>query len=106
MSYKKSNPLEKDDRVPGLDFCALVGAIRQVSDNLTAQAGRAVNISLTLRNWMIGAYIDEYELCGADRANYGDKLLVNLSRELKKHGAYPSAALQGAPRLKGTLSCQ
>jgi hypothetical protein len=42
----------------------------------------------------------------ADRASYGYKLLVNLSRELKKYGAYPSAALQGALRLKGTLSCQ
>jgi hypothetical protein len=75
-----------DDTSPDLDFRALVGAIRQVNDNLTAQAGRAVNISLTLRNWIIGAYIAEYELRGADRASYGDKLLVNLSRELKKHG--------------------
>ena len=75
-----------DDTSSDLDFRALVGAIRQVNGNLTAQAGRAVNISLTLRNWMIGSYIEEYELNGADRANYGDKLLVNLSRELKKHG--------------------
>ncbi len=86
MSYKKFNPLEMDDMGLGFDFRALVSAIRQVNDNLTAQAGRAINISLTLRNWMVGAYIDEYELRGADRANYGDKLLVNLSRELKKHG--------------------
>ncbi len=74
------------DNLAALNFGALVGAIRQVNDNLTAQAGRAVNISLTLRNWMIGAYIDEYELRGADRASYGDNLLINLSRELQKHG--------------------
>jgi len=86
MSCKKFNPLKMDDGFPDFDFRALVGAIRQVNDNLTAQAGRAANISLTLRNWMIGAYIEEYELSGADRANYGDELLVNLSRELKKHG--------------------
>ena len=82
MSCKKFNPLKMDDGFPDFDFRALVGAIRQVNDNLTAQAERAVNISLTLRNWMIGAYIEEYELSGADRANYGDELLVNLSREL------------------------
>jgi len=67
------------------DFSALVVAIRQVDENLAAQAGRAVNISLTLRNWLMGAYIAEYELSGADRASYGDKLLNELSRELRRH---------------------
>jgi hypothetical protein len=27
---------------------------------------------LTLRNWLIGYYIAEYELQGSDRADYGD----------------------------------
>ncbi|GAH66310.1 unnamed protein product, partial [marine sediment metagenome] len=40
-----------------IDFSALVAAIRQTHEYMTAQAGRAVNISLTLRNWLIGAYI-------------------------------------------------
>jgi hypothetical protein len=38
------------------------------TSHLSAQAGRAVNISLTMRNWMIGLYIAEYKLRGADRA--------------------------------------
>lgn len=38
-----------------------------------------------LRNWLIGLYIAEYELRGADRAKYGEKLLALLSKELKKH---------------------
>ena len=67
------------------DFRNLVDTIRQVNKDLATQAGRAVNVSLTLRNWLIGAYIDEYELSGADRANYGDKLLTKLSHELQKH---------------------
>lgn len=66
-----------------LDFDALVKAIRQVHDQLAAQAGKAVNISLTLRNWLIGAYISEYELCGKDRAKYGANLLSNLAGKLK-----------------------
>jgi type I restriction enzyme, R subunit len=46
---------------------------------LRAQAGRAINVSLTLRNWLIGAYISEYELRGADRASYGENLLSELA---------------------------
>jgi predicted nuclease of restriction endonuclease-like (RecB) superfamily len=63
-------------------FSSLVSAIQQVHEHLAAQAGRAVNISLTLRNWLIGAYIAEYELSGADRASYGDNLLGELAKRL------------------------
>jgi len=66
------------------NFEKLVGVIRQVHEELAAQAGRAVNLSLTLRNWLIGAYIAEYELSGEDRASYGDNLLSELSRELRR----------------------
>jgi predicted nuclease of restriction endonuclease-like (RecB) superfamily len=38
-----------------------------------------------MRNWLIGAYIAEYELSGAERASYGEKLLSELSQELRKH---------------------
>ncbi len=70
------------DKLASFDFSALVTAIRQVDENLAAQAGRAVNITLTLRNWLIGAYIAEYELRGADRATYGDNLLTELAKRL------------------------
>jgi hypothetical protein len=69
----------------GFDFGALVSAIRQVNQDLTAQAGRAVNISLTLRNWLIGSYIAEYELSGEDRAAYGEKLFAELSKEMRAY---------------------
>lgn len=65
-----------------LTFNLLVGSIRQIHEQLASQAGRAVNISLTLRNWLIGAYISEYELRGADRATYGDSLLTELVKRL------------------------
>jgi len=52
------------DKSKIFDFGALVAAIEQVGKHLAAQAGRAVNISLTLRNWMIGGYIEEYERQG------------------------------------------
>ncbi|RPH50126.1 MAG: DUF1016 family protein [Desulfobacteraceae bacterium] len=67
-----------------LTFETLVESIRQVHEQLSAQAGRAVNISLTLRNWIIGLYIVEFELRGANRANYGEKLLSELAKQLTK----------------------
>ncbi len=57
-----------------LNFQTLVGAIQQLHSELTVQTNRAVNVSLTLRNWMIGCHIVEYELHGADRAGYGENL--------------------------------
>ena len=65
-----------------LTFSSLIGTIRNIHNELAAQAGRAVNVSLTLRNWLIGCYIAEYELRGADRSHYGDKLLTTLAGEL------------------------
>ena len=44
-----------------LDFGALIASIRQVHKHMAAQAGKAVNITLTLHNWIIGYYIREYE---------------------------------------------
>jgi len=72
------------NKPPTFDFGALVDAIRQVHEHLTAQAGGAVNVSLTLRNWLIGFYIAEFELHGADRAIYGERLLDELSSALRK----------------------
>ena len=41
------------------DFDDLVNSIQQVHSELAANANRAVNISLTLRNWFIGCYSAE-----------------------------------------------
>ncbi len=67
-------------------FHHLVDSIRDVHSELQAQAGRAVNVSLTLRNWAIGCYIEEYQRHGVDRAAYGDRLIDDLANSLKKQG--------------------
>ena len=64
------------------DLSRLVDTIRTANDELAQQASRAINVSLTLRNWLIGYYIAEYELNGADRAIYGEKLLTELATRL------------------------
>lgn len=69
-----------------LDFTGLVDAVRQVCERSATVASRAVNVSLTLRNWLVGFYIVEYEQHGADRAKYGERLLENLSAALEGKG--------------------
>ncbi len=73
------------DKPKSFDFSALVAAIRQVDEHMTAQTSRAVNISLTLRNWLIGCYIEEYERSGVDRAAYGERLMDELAKALQNH---------------------
>ncbi|WP_245920367.1 hypothetical protein ACKUB1_09020 [Methanospirillum stamsii] len=53
----------------------LLGSIRHIHEELTDQATWAINISLTLRNWVMGYYIEEYERSGSDRAEYGERLM-------------------------------
>jgi hypothetical protein len=81
----KANKLaSRQDAVPS--FEDLVHSIRGVDAELAAQARRAINVSLTLRNWLIGCYLAEYEQRGADRARNGAKLLEDLSARLKGNG--------------------
>ena len=64
MSKKKATPV----KATGPTFEDLVRSIREVDRDLSARAKRAVNVGLTLRNWLIGCDIVEYEQRGADRA--------------------------------------
>lgn len=67
-----------------LEFSGLVEKIQSIHQELKSSALRSVNTMLTLRNWLIGYYIAEYELQGSDRADYGDKIIECLADELKK----------------------
>ncbi len=67
-----------------MNFNGLVAAIQQIHAKLSKQASFAVNASLTMRNWFVGYYIQEYEQHGADKAKYGQRLMERLSEELKK----------------------
>lgn len=79
-SQAQRNPAE------GSTFDALVTSIQSASEQLAARAAKAVNLSLTVRNWLIGYYIAQYELNGADRATYGEQLLPKLAGRLKDLG--------------------
>lgn len=60
----------------------LIGQIKIVDSEIRNEASKAVNRMLTLRNWLIGYYLVQYEQQGEDRASYGDRLLENIASEL------------------------
>lgn len=64
----------------------LTTAIQKTNEYFLNKVQRQVNASLTLRNWIIGHYIFEYEQQGEDRAKYGEQLYKKLSENLKRKG--------------------
>jgi predicted nuclease of restriction endonuclease-like (RecB) superfamily len=68
------------------DFDSLVSAIVHIHQQTQDFATKAVNVALTLRNWLIGRQIEIYERQGTDRAIYGDRLMDTLATRLKKQG--------------------
>ena len=64
------------------NFNTLVNQIDTVHKTLQAKSVQTVSRSLTLRNWIIGYYIVEYEQNGEDRAKYGAKIINSLSINL------------------------
>lgn len=68
------------------DFKQLISAIEQIHNKLQTTAANAVNQTLTIRNWLIGYYIVEFEQNGKDRAEYGKSLLKSISQKIKIKG--------------------
>ncbi|MBN1926038.1 MAG: DUF1016 family protein [Prolixibacteraceae bacterium] len=66
------------------NFKKLIATIHNVHQTLQERAASAVNQLLTIRNWLIGYYIVEFEQNGEDRAKYGQSLLASLARELEQ----------------------
>lgn len=64
-----------------MNFESLISVIEQTHLHFQQQAIKAVNVSLTVRNWLIGFYIVEFELNGEDRAQYGDNLFTELAKK-------------------------
>jgi len=89
MSSKKSPmPGKKKPTPPAAagDFDSLVTSIVQLHQQTQDFATKAVNVALTLRNWLIGCRIVEFEQEGKDRATYGESLMASLSQRLATYG--------------------
>jgi len=69
---------------PDDDFSGLIQGLTHVHEHLKFQAAKAVNVNLTLRNWIFGWRIKEYELKGRDRAKYGEGLFDAIAEKLTR----------------------
>lgn len=69
-----------------MNFEKLAFRIQQTNDFLQQNAVKAVNMHITLRNWLTGFYIVEFEQSRSDRAQYGSKLLENLADKISVKG--------------------
>jgi len=67
-----------------MNFEQLIKTISETHDYLQQKAVSAVNQSLTIRNWLFGFYIVEYEQNGKDRAEYGQQLLQTIAKKTSK----------------------
>ena len=75
--------MEQSQHISGISFEQLTQGIIEVSQATKARAAKAIDSIYTVRNWIVGAYIVEYEQNGSDRAIYGEMLLKRLSDRLK-----------------------
>lgn len=64
-------------------FPELLSKIENASNLFNKHVLKQVNVALTLRNWIIGMYIVEYEQDGSDKAQYGEAVLKRLGEYLQ-----------------------
>jgi predicted nuclease of restriction endonuclease-like (RecB) superfamily len=69
-----------------MQFDTLITTLEGLHLQLSMQAARQADQLMTLRNWLFGLYIVEFEQNGEDRAAYGHQLLKRLSAKLKQRG--------------------
>lgn len=67
-------------------FSDLASIIQSTHDVAQSSAIRAINRMQTMRNWLIGYYIVEFEQHGKDRAEYGTQLLKKLEEQVNRKG--------------------
>jgi len=69
-----------------MNFQLLANTIQETHEVFYPDTVKAINRNLTLRNWLIGCYIVEYEQQSDDRAAYGTKLLASLAQKVSIKG--------------------
>lgn len=67
-------------------FDHLSDLIQQLHQSAYSATVKAINRFATVRNYVIGYYIVEYEQHGSDRAIYGDKLLKRIVERVNRRG--------------------
>ena len=101
-------------------FNDLASIIQSTHDAAQSSAIKAINRMQTMRNWLIGYYIVEFEQHGKDRAEYGTQLLKRLEERVNRKGLtttmfkwarkfyrlYPQMAENLPTLISTTVSCK
>lgn len=69
-----------------MEIKSLVAAIQHVHRQTQKSALQQVNYSLTLRNWLIGYYLVEFEQKGKLKAAFGEKTYRSIASALQRKG--------------------
>lgn len=67
-------------------FNDLASIVQTTHDAAQSSVVKAINRMQTMRNWLIGYYIVEFEQHGKDRAEYGTQLLKKLEERVDRKG--------------------
>jgi predicted nuclease of restriction endonuclease-like (RecB) superfamily len=70
----------------GVHFNELVALCERTHRDMQFRAARSVDVALVARNWLLGRHVVTYEQNGADRAQYGDRLIERLATSLRIKG--------------------
>lgn len=66
-----------------MQFDTLLTILTDLHTGLSRQAARQTDQLMTLRNWLFGLYIVEFEQNGEDRAAYGQNIVPSLATSFK-----------------------
>jgi hypothetical protein len=64
----------------------LIVTIQETNEYFLKQVQKQVNTAFTLRNWIIGFYLVQYEQEGKGKAAYGKQIYKAIAEKLKSKG--------------------
>lgn len=67
-----------------MNYSTLIKSITGATVRLQENVASVANQALVIRNWLVGAWLVEFEQHGKDRAKYGQKLLESVAADLAK----------------------
>ncbi len=82
MKTRDINSIESSRLSLSQDYKSLYNDTCTIIEDTRAQAYRAISVSLTIRNWLLGERIARENLDGAQRAEYGKSIVKKLAKDL------------------------
>ena len=95
-NVKDTSNAEHEDRRIQILYIRVQNLIRNAQNNIA----RSINAEMVNAYWLIGKAIVEKEQCGADRAEYGAKLIRMLAVKLSNDFIDILAAINGGEDVK------